>query len=307
MLEINILDITFNPDVWGTVTDWLMSIVTIITAYYLYQTLKSQNDANEQQKKDLKIERFENKFYKLLDLHKANVDEASIGGLNGRETFVHRFYELSSSKLIVDFNVSVVKSTNKDFDENQINKLEFAYVIFFYGIGKNSEKNYINNFNKSELILYNSVVEDIKKIQYRYESFFETNSNKTYFPIEIVGRDYEFFYYPFEGHHNKLGHYYRHLLQTARFVVEQKKMTDKKKYKYIKTLRAQLSNYEQLMIFYNAQAWFDLHWRELCTKYKLIKNLPVQLADLDIRPEIFYQKEILEYKEKGINIFERIK
>jgi len=33
-----------EAEVWGTVSDWIMLLVTAITAYYLYQTLKSQQE-----------------------------------------------------------------------------------------------------------------------------------------------------------------------------------------------------------------------------------------------------------------------
>ncbi|MEO6174400.1 MAG: hypothetical protein ABIP27_04525 [Flavobacterium circumlabens] len=48
----------FNPEVWGTVSDWFIAIVTSITAYYLYQTLKSQKEVQETQTKLFEIEKF---------------------------------------------------------------------------------------------------------------------------------------------------------------------------------------------------------------------------------------------------------
>jgi len=48
----------FSPEVWGTVSDWFIAIVTSITAYYLYQTLKSQKEVQETQTKLFEIEKF---------------------------------------------------------------------------------------------------------------------------------------------------------------------------------------------------------------------------------------------------------
>jgi hypothetical protein len=42
---------------WGTIPDWVMIIVTIFTAYFLYQTLKSQKDVQETQTKLFDIEK----------------------------------------------------------------------------------------------------------------------------------------------------------------------------------------------------------------------------------------------------------
>jgi hypothetical protein len=46
----------FDPNVWGTVSDWTIAAITLITAYYLYKTLKSQNDVQRMQAKLLEIE-----------------------------------------------------------------------------------------------------------------------------------------------------------------------------------------------------------------------------------------------------------
>jgi hypothetical protein len=46
----------FIPEVWGTVSDWLMVGVTIVTAFYLYQTLKSQREVQQMQTELFKIE-----------------------------------------------------------------------------------------------------------------------------------------------------------------------------------------------------------------------------------------------------------
>jgi hypothetical protein len=46
----------FDVQVGGTVSDWCMVIVTAITAYYLYQTLKSQKEVQATQAKLYEIE-----------------------------------------------------------------------------------------------------------------------------------------------------------------------------------------------------------------------------------------------------------
>lgn len=93
------------------------------------------------------------------------------------------------------------------------------------------------------------------------------------------------------GHQFRLGHYYRHLFHTVKFINNQKNIDYPTKYEYIKILRAQLSTYEQAVLFTNSlskmgKSWelkpeidsklegFSKHDFELITKYNLIKNLP---------------------------------
>lgn len=52
----NINMLQFDPEIWGTVSDWLMVAVTMLTAYYLYKTLKSQKEVQITQNKLFEIE-----------------------------------------------------------------------------------------------------------------------------------------------------------------------------------------------------------------------------------------------------------
>ncbi|SHM92342.1 putative phage abortive infection protein [Mucilaginibacter sp. OK098] len=90
------------------------------------------------------------------------------------------------------------------------------------------------------------------------------------------------------GHQFKLGHYYRHLFQTVKYIDEQKILKYSEKYENLKTLRAQLSTPEQYLLFFNTissmgRAWelnklsdkaFENFNCYLVTKYNFIKNIP---------------------------------
>lgn len=39
--------ITFNPEIWGTVSDWVMIGVTVVTAVLLLETFRAQRKSNE--------------------------------------------------------------------------------------------------------------------------------------------------------------------------------------------------------------------------------------------------------------------
>lgn len=88
-----------------------------------------------------------------------------------------------------------------------------------------------------------------------------------------------------EKRQKDLAHYYRYLYNVFRFVYEYKGIDDK--LKYIKLLRAQLSDYELLMLFYTAlnkngiKYWLYIH------EYSLFDNLPPSLL-IDVSHKGFY-------------------
>lgn len=111
------------------------------------------------------------------------------------------------------------------------------------------------------------------------------------------------------GHQYKLGHYFRHLFQTVKYINENENLDYMQKYAYIKMLRAQISTIEQYLIFYNSlsfmgRAWELQHSKKdmnaqeinccLFTKYNLIKNTPdpLQCGDINLKdyyPHISYE------------------
>ncbi|MCR5862716.1 hypothetical protein LRS05_11435 [Flavobacterium sp. J372] len=97
-----------------------------------------------------------------------------------------------------------------------------------------------------------------------------------------VDSQYKKFY---EGHQFRLGHYFRHLFQCYKFINSNTNLVDDKKYDYAKLLRAQLSTYEQALLFINSITSLGMKWeftaekseilnKNLITRYHLIKNLP---------------------------------
>jgi len=116
------------------------------------------------------------------------------------------------------------------------------------------------------------------------------------------------------GHQYKLGHYYRHLYQSFKFIHSQSHLRWLDKYFYAKTFRAQLSNDEQYLLFINSLSFLGLTWdlnpdinrywidpflksriknNRLITKYNLIKNLPGEsifgIRYTDFYPEVKFE------------------
>jgi hypothetical protein len=274
--------------------------------------LKRQNQVSKDQEKVWKIERFENRFFELIKLHKANVNEMNIGDrVRGSKCFVPMFYELRYCYTVVeDFIKSTHNDVRNEYGYDLIDQMDMAYKVFFYGIGASSEKQYVYKLSNGEFHLFKQIKDFFEVLQGLYLRDSQTAPDKKVHPIGLRNPYFnrvdttEFSYYPYDGHVNRLGHYYRHLFQSVNYVIAQEFLDDDQKYSYIKTLRAQLSNFEQLLLYYNALAWFDEQWHEAFTDFRFIKNLPLPLADFGTPPEIHFDADIKRLAEKDIMMFE---
>lgn len=214
------------------------------------------------------------------------------------------------------------KISHLNLDNNKLNllaKIDVCYSIIFYGVGsegliilhKKFRKKYKEKFINDTLRYISLKPADDEKILKKWFLLSSKSSRNKKLSVvnEIFDRrkkiiDYINSKYDeiTEGYHNKyikyygghqfrLGHYYRHLYQTIKYVNGNKNMNFNEKYNYVKILRAQLSTYEQMVLFLNSLSTMGYIWElepeidndlkgyskkdfELITKYNLIKNIP---------------------------------
>src|SRR5690606_27172245 len=71
-----------------------------------------------------------------------------------------------------------------------------------------------------------------------------------------------FNYKPFSGHQSRLGRYYRHMFNLVKHVVHQSPnlLSYEEKRKYLKIFRAQLSNHEIVLLYYNWLGGYGKAW-----------------------------------------------
>ena len=203
----------------------------------------------------------------------------------------------------------VLKKLN---DSGKIDKIEkeediinIAYIAFFTGVGDNSNKvakYLLERYNQGMIDIYLNELLKLKEyfneeIQIldppnNFGNFSSTFEKRKRITVNYNNISINFMSYPpFNGHMSRLGHYYRHLFQTVKFVVNNEFSKVKKenktiKYNYLKTLRAQLSDYEMLLLYYNSLSDLGSAWIEenYFTDWKFIKNIPLPLADFGITP-----------------------
>ena len=295
----------------GPIIAFIASLLTFLAFWVQLQANKAQAAQFNKQDIDTKIERFESNFYELIKLHKENVQEITLdrydkNKIEKRHAFNSFYREFKYSYFVtksVYNEMLVAKEIDSKYDDRQLVRL--AYILFYSGVGKIQKGVNIamikSKFNEK---LYNKIYIKLLDIKLNHQIKIK---DKTLIEIELPDcgtANLPESYPPFPGYFSKLGHYYRHLLQIVKFVVNQdeKIFNLKRKEEYLATLRAQLSDHEQLMLYYRVLAGYGNEWliNGYFTKYKMIYNLPLPLANFAVPPTKFFQKEI----EAGQDLFE---
>ncbi|MBV7440756.1 putative phage abortive infection protein [Weeksellaceae bacterium TAE3-ERU29] len=226
----------------NSIGDILSPIIGLLASVLTFLAFYIQKIANDEIKAQFKVQQFENQFYEMVRLHKENVNEIEIKTksgitLKGRSVFFEMKEEL---EVLLRLN---------EINENEINEKVFkeVYVKFFWGVKKT--KKYIQESLKSK------------------DTRTKKTINKEMSDLKIS---------PLKGYHSFLGHYYRHLFHIVKFI-SNSSIEESEKMKYLRVLRAQLSNYEQIMLFYNWLSEYGEDWENdsnnFFTRYKMIHNL----------------------------------
>jgi hypothetical protein len=193
-----------------------------------------------------KIQQFESQFFEMLRLHKQNVDELSIiSVVNGKQFSKRQAFDTMATEFKTF--LSYINYDHLPF----IHEYKHAYDIFFWG--------------------WNSDYIDFDTLSHSWNRIVDGPHEADHlFPIDF--REYK-------GYSSSLSHYFRHLFLMVKFVAYSDAITDyNNKMKYLKILRAQLSNHEQIMLFYNwlsvgyGGAW-ENEENKFFTEYKIIHNL----------------------------------
>lgn len=315
LIKPTLLRSAFDEDtgvIGDTIGGIMAPFIAIIAALLTFIAFWVQFQANRKQREDIELERFENKFYELIRLHRANVEEMNIADkVKARKVFVKMFYEFKFVYLsfFTIHRAHKNKLISKAYRQTELANI--AFKTFFYGIGNESNKiiNYL--IREDDLPLVELVREYLSIWQGEYIEQ-SMKSIGGYGLLSLFTQDgvytFEPNYFPFDGHASRLGHYYRHLYQTVTYVVDQPTgfLNRDQKLNYLKTLRAQLSDHEQLLLFYDGISDFGKAWvdKKLFTNYKMIKNIPLALTlDFYLTPILFlgerndYDELIFEWNE----------
>jgi len=214
--------------------------------------------------------------------------------------------------------MEIINSNNQKINIIELALIDIAYSIVYFGVGEEGEIVLRDKFKKKYRHEYfypllkfiklkprrpNKIRWEKweKLLSYPFKQFKDVNKEfyayREHMPITSVSAEVKNLIYKTEydkyygGHQHRLGHYYRHLFQSYKYLNYHKELTLTEKKFYGKTLRAQISTYEQALLFVNSLSSLGMKWEftpefdlldgnedkencKLITRYNLIKNLP---------------------------------
>lgn len=198
-------------------------------------------------------------FFKMLDYHLNNVEWLEVkqvlkskeneGKVKNRRAFV--IFKIQFTRLL-----DCIKKINIDFSLGltEIEIADIAYVIFYYGLDPEWKELCKSKLSKKYNDRGNLIIDRLlimkKKLK---DKCAICRTNQT-----------------------SVSAYFRNMYNTIKLVDSSAYLSAEEKKQYITILRAQLSNPELYILYFNVISRFGTKWREsgYITKYEFIKNLP---------------------------------
>lgn len=219
-------------------------------------------------------------FYRMLEFHNDMVKQLSVAHINttkpersnGRRAFV-------VFKLQIHHLLELIEglNTGEKWDLNKDQILRIVYMIFYYGI----DRQWIE-------FLQDKIKEDIdpdllKKILDKIVDEIEKNELKW-----KLGRTNQ----------TSLSSYFRNMYNLIKLIDNDKYLSKQEKKDLITIYRAQLSNPELYVLFFNLRSYFGKKWNNkgYVERYELLKNIPKNYCD-GYNPEYYYKKIRFEYND----------
>ncbi|SNY59852.1 putative phage abortive infection protein [Enterobacter sp. CC120223-11] len=145
---------------------------------------------------------------------------------------------------------TIIKDMRVGGDEKKINKEGRSVFTYYYARFK---KMYISKY-------------PVDDVDYLDATEFSLGREK-----KMLSDSFEFY---FRGRSGNFSHYYRYLYNTFKFI-DDATVSDAVKKRYANILRAQISNYELLILLYNGNSRHGFKFSYFFEEYSVFDNLPV--------------------------------
>jgi hypothetical protein len=107
-----------------------------------------------------------------------------------------------------------------------------------------------------------------------------------YYELNIIGFAYATFW---QRYRSDLGHYFRFFFNLVKYV-DSADLSVEEKFRYVKIIRAQLTDFEIVIIFYNSLSVMSINtFKPLIEKYSILNNLSDDLI-FDVRHKNYFSE-----------------
>ena len=254
------------------------TMFTITSVLLILATLIKQNIENRKSQDG-------SNFFKMLDYHNENVKQLNISDIkpkkSEKEDKKKEYEKIKGRRAFVIFKLQLIElfkvvnrinnDLNLNYSKDQI--ADIVYISFYYGIDKDW-----TGFSKKKFANYERADELAEKLIEEKEKH-----------IKKIGRTNQ----------TSLSSYYRNLYNAVKLIDSDYYLSKNEKKQYVKILRAQLSNPELYVFFFDVISRFGKKWKEnnFIIKYELTKNIPLDYLG-DYNPKDYFP---MEYEEDELN------
>ena len=256
------------------------AILTFLAFFMQFKANEKHNRQFNEQSLEKEREKHENKILYLIKQNRNIAENMSISDrVKGAKCFSRMFNEYRAAYEIVESFYS------DEIDKGEIDNYEvinISFIIFYNGTGNVSNElnmNILKNTPRINELLavfdnVSSYLGEQPNSHQRLKKKFNIKYND-----ESLGK---LSFKPFDGHTTRLGQYFRNLFHILSYTqdIDTKLIPEKEKYELIKSLRSQLSSYEQILIYFNSLSLYGAPLRDsgFINQYHLIKNIPIPLV-----------------------------
>lgn len=240
-------------------------------------------------------------YYKMLDFQQTLIDDMAVPSVSRNKTNTATIMNKTATELKVMEGPEIVKgrksfveykaqlkylmkavqeiSVEKDLNLGEMDIADIAYAVFYYGAGKDWKPfmhEYLKDYEQKELLVDEILVKIGKDKKH------------------VLGRTNQ----------NYMSVYSRNMYNAIKLIDQTKLLTDDEKVRYVKVLRAQLSNAELYVLFFNLLSRFGKKWiaNNYVVKYELIQNLPSKYCD-GYDPKRYFPEIKFEGEEQCLSPF----
>lgn len=285
-------DWSFNPsaELFGLYGNFIGGFVgtlfSLVAVFLLYKTLVAQqstldkqDEAIKNQKVTSEIERFETTFFNLLRTQQEITDGIKTYFHSLNNNFVKVTYTIKGREFFVYSKSELGRIWNSIESKTHLGYFDEEYAIYLKReleyLYDPSNPNYVSepdseseeeNKTEEEKLKFTNTQYGITKEKWEKIKGYEVNRK-----IEVL---YGLF---FQKYHYVIGHYYRHLYHIINFVSEFENSRNEFKgisKRYIDFIQAQMSSYEMMLLFYNANSFPKL--MKLIIDYNFLENLSIE-------------------------------